>query len=273
MPDPGFRDAACSALTTPIASVHRAIAGKLSTRLSFSTTSFERILRELTPIIAKSRSDATANHDPWDHGTYGGGAQKPTGNGTGRCIRCATSKEHAECCKFSKLKNSNFITMIIGGRRTVLGFEYVHLDTPYYASQGESDVDEPILTCFFTFEYHIEFPCRNVIPYEDDVKAVAEFFDSDILPTCVKWKEVWIAKNMFECNREWVLKKSVFLKTGEISGIENVYQRRERSLYGFLTQSFLSTFLEVSFSTATRYFNNYGNRVDYARAKPDFGQW
>jgi hypothetical protein len=71
-----------------------------------------------------------------------------------------------------------------------LGFEYVHLDTPYYASKGESDVDEPILTCFLTFEYHTEFLRRSVIPNEDDVKAVAEFFDSDILPTCIKWEEV-----------------------------------------------------------------------------------
>jgi hypothetical protein len=34
-----------------------------------------------------------------------------------------------------------------------------------------------------------------------------------------------------------VLKKSVFLKTAKISGIENVCPRRERRLWGFLTQS------------------------------------
>jgi hypothetical protein len=33
-----------------------------------------------------------------------------------------------------------------------------------------------------------------------------------------------------ECNREWVLKKSVLLKTTKIVGIENVYPRRERRL-------------------------------------------
>jgi len=33
-----------------------------------------------------------------------------------------------------------------------------------------------------------------------------------------------------ECNRPWLLKKSIFLKTAEISGIENVYPRRERRL-------------------------------------------
>jgi hypothetical protein len=33
--------------------------------------------------------------------------------------------------------------------------------------------------------------------------------------------------------RLWLLKKSVFLKTAKISGIENVYPRRERCLLGF----------------------------------------
>jgi hypothetical protein len=33
-----------------------------------------------------------------------------------------------------------------------------------------------------------------------------------------------------ECNREWLLKKSIFLKTAEIWGIENVYPNRESRL-------------------------------------------
>ena len=33
-----------------------------------------------------------------------------------------------------------------------------------------------------------------------------------------------------ECNDEWLLKKSILLKTAEISGIENVYPRCERRL-------------------------------------------
>jgi len=33
-----------------------------------------------------------------------------------------------------------------------------------------------------------------------------------------------------ECNGLWVLKKSVFLKTAKISGIENVYPRCKRRL-------------------------------------------
>jgi hypothetical protein len=50
------------------------------------------------------------------------------------------------------------------------------------------------------------------------------------------------------------LKKSVFRKTAKISGIENLYPRRECRLQGFLAQGFQSTFLRVSFSTATPVF-------------------
>lgn len=80
--------------------------------------------------------------------------------------------------------------MVLGGEETVLGFDYGHLDPPYYASKSESDKDEPLLTCFLTFAHHTEFPRRYVIPYADGVKAVAEFLDSGGLPTCIVWEEV-----------------------------------------------------------------------------------
>ena len=79
---------------------------------------------------------------------------------------------------------------IVCGGETVLGFEYGHLDPAYYASKGQSDGDEPRLTCFLTFEHHTEFQRRYVIAYADGVKAVAEFLDSGNLPTCINWEEV-----------------------------------------------------------------------------------
>jgi hypothetical protein len=48
------------------------------------------------------------------------------------------------------------------------------------------------------------------------------------------------------------LKKSIFLKTAEIWGIENVYEKRERRLYGFLLQSFSPHFL------VSEFFNSKG---------------
>jgi hypothetical protein len=86
-------------------------------------------------------------------------------------------------------ENGNSTTMVVGGSETVLSFEYGHLDPPYYASKGESDDDEPILTCFLTFQYYTEFPRRSVIPYPNGVNAVAEFFDSGSLLTCISWEE------------------------------------------------------------------------------------
>jgi len=87
-------------------------------------------------------------------------------------------------------ENGNSITIVIGGGETVLSFDYGHLNPPYYASKGKSDELEPILTCFLTFDHQTEFPRKNVIPYADGLKAVAEFLDSGSLPTCIKWEEV-----------------------------------------------------------------------------------
>jgi hypothetical protein len=87
-------------------------------------------------------------------------------------------------------ENRNSITMVVGGSETVLGFDYGHRDPPYYSSKGESDDDEPILTCFLTFQHHTEFPRRSVIPYTNGMNAVTDFLDSGNLPTCISWEEV-----------------------------------------------------------------------------------
>jgi hypothetical protein len=52
------------------------------------------------------------------------------------------------------------------------------------------------------------------------------------------------------------LKKSVFRKTAKISGIENVYPRRERRLQGFLTQSFSGHFSGSEFFKSHRPFRS-----------------
>jgi hypothetical protein len=51
-----------------------------------------------------------------------------------------------------------------------------------------------------------------------------------------------------KCSKQtWVLKKSAFLKIVEILGIQNVYQNRDRRLWGFLLQSFFDHFLVSEF--------------------------
>jgi len=87
-------------------------------------------------------------------------------------------------------ENGNSITMVVGGDETVLGFDYGHGNHPYYASKGASERNEPFLTCYLSFQHHTEFPRKNVIPYNDGAKAVAQFVDSGNLPTCISWEEV-----------------------------------------------------------------------------------
>jgi len=86
--------------------------------------------------------------------------------------------------------NGNVITMVVGGEETVLSFDYGHHNPPYYSSRGPSNADEPMLTCFLTFQHHTEFPRKYVIPVTDGVKAVRQFLDSGDLPTCINWEEV-----------------------------------------------------------------------------------
>jgi hypothetical protein len=86
--------------------------------------------------------------------------------------------------------NGNFITMVVGGEETVLGFDYGNQDAPNYASRGSSDSDVPLMTCFMTMRHHTEFPRKYVIPVADGVEAIRQFLDSSDLPTCINWEEV-----------------------------------------------------------------------------------
>jgi Immunity protein Imm1 len=73
--------------------------------------------------------------------------------------------------------NGNFITMVVGGQETALGFDSSDLNF-YYASKGASDAVEPVMTCYFMMSHHTEFPRKYVIPVADGVKAVHQFLDS-----------------------------------------------------------------------------------------------
>ena len=87
-------------------------------------------------------------------------------------------------------ENGNSLTIAVGGDETVLTFDYGHRNPPYYASKGASVSDEPFLTCYLTFQHHSEFSRKNVIPYHDGAKAVAQFLNSGNLPTCISWEAV-----------------------------------------------------------------------------------
>lgn len=86
--------------------------------------------------------------------------------------------------------NNNEMTILVGGEESVLTFEYGHKDTPYYASKGASNEDEPIMTCYLELQHHTEFPRKYVVPFADGLKAIREFLVSGALPTCIRWEEV-----------------------------------------------------------------------------------
>jgi hypothetical protein len=86
--------------------------------------------------------------------------------------------------------NGNVIVMVVGDEETVLGFDYGHQNPPCYASRGASSEDNPLMTCYLTFQHHTEFPRKYVIPFADGVKAVRQFVNSGDLPTCINWEEV-----------------------------------------------------------------------------------
>lgn len=88
-----------------------------------------------------------------------------------------------------KADNGNYITMVVGGQETVLGFDSGELNS-CYASKGASDEIEPLMTGYFMMWHHTEFPRKNVIPLAEGLKAVREFLDSGRLPTCINWEKL-----------------------------------------------------------------------------------
>jgi len=91
---------------------------------------------------------------------------------------------------FLQADNGNEMSVAVGGGETVLGFTYSHNNPPYYASKGSSKVEEPVFTGYVSLEHHTEYPRFNVIPYEEALLAIHEFYSSGELPGTIKWVEV-----------------------------------------------------------------------------------
>ena len=80
--------------------------------------------------------------------------------------------------------------MVVGGDETVLGFTSGSGSPPYYASRGESDGVEPVMTCYLHSAHHTEFPRHAVIDREAGLAAAVDFFEHGELPRCIQWQEV-----------------------------------------------------------------------------------
>jgi hypothetical protein len=86
--------------------------------------------------------------------------------------------------------NGNYLTLVVGGDETVLGFNYGHQDPPYYVSKGKDEGDEPMMTAYIAFRHHTEFPGKRVLPIQEGMLAVHEFCETGELPRCIEWTEV-----------------------------------------------------------------------------------
>ncbi len=91
---------------------------------------------------------------------------------------------------FIEAESGNYLTLVVGGDETALGFNYAHQGPPYYASKGMDERDEPVMTAFLALEHHTEFLRRWVVPMEVGVSAVGEFCETGDLPKSIEWMEM-----------------------------------------------------------------------------------
>lgn len=86
--------------------------------------------------------------------------------------------------------NRDWLSLVVGGDETVVGFNYGDGNPPYYASLGAEQTDVPVLTAFMGLEHHTEFPRRWVIPDSDGRQAAREFLLTGERPCSLRWVEV-----------------------------------------------------------------------------------
>lgn len=103
----------------------------------------------------------------------------------------------AEACAEGRLNiirltapSRNWLTLVVGGEETVVGFNYAHADPPYFVSVGDAQADEPVLTAYVGLLHHTEFKRGWVIPFNAGRQAAREFLMTGERPKSLKWTEV-----------------------------------------------------------------------------------
>jgi hypothetical protein len=86
--------------------------------------------------------------------------------------------------------NRDWLSIVVGDEETVLGYNYGHGDPPYYASAGEAEADDPVLTAYSGLEHHTEFPRRWVVSFAVGKLAAREFLATGKRPASIRWTEV-----------------------------------------------------------------------------------
>ncbi|RYE72330.1 MAG: hypothetical protein EOO81_03665 [Oxalobacteraceae bacterium] len=91
---------------------------------------------------------------------------------------------------FLEASNGNTLNLAVGGQDTSLGFVHGHGDPPYFISKGDSDFDEPVLTCYIPSDHHTEYPRSSVVPSALGLAAALEFLITCELPLVIEWQTV-----------------------------------------------------------------------------------
>jgi hypothetical protein len=86
--------------------------------------------------------------------------------------------------------NRDWLSLVVGGEESVVGFNHGHGNPPYYASLGKDQTDLPVLTAFMGLEHHTEFPRRWVVSDGAGRQAAREFLLTGERPSSLQWAEV-----------------------------------------------------------------------------------
>ena len=85
--------------------------------------------------------------------------------------------------------NRDWLSIVVGGEETVVGYNYGHGDPPYYVSAGQAQTDDPVMTAYVGLEHHTEFPRRWVVALALGRQAAREFLVTGKRPESIAWTE------------------------------------------------------------------------------------
>ena len=85
--------------------------------------------------------------------------------------------------------NRDWLSIVVGGEETVVGYNYGHGDPPYYVSAGQAQTDDPVMTAYVGLEHHTEFPRRWVVAVAAGRQAAREFLATGKRPESIEWAE------------------------------------------------------------------------------------
>jgi hypothetical protein len=85
--------------------------------------------------------------------------------------------------------NRDWLSIVVGGEETVVGYNYGLGDPPYYVSAGQAQTHDPVMTAYVGLEHHTELPRRWVVALVVGRQAAREFLATGKRPESIAWTE------------------------------------------------------------------------------------